>query len=276
MSAGIHFETPENVQISYQSAGLGHRFIAWLIDQIIVFFIGVFLFFGILILGAIAGGIVEEILNDMGDKLQESQTDPRAQQQLILYFAGIGLLIWSFSSLVYYTGAELFLRGQTIGKRHIGLRVVKANGFALDPVSIFVRNLFRLIDHIQLFWIVPVLSRRGQRFGDMVAGTLVVFDRPAPLCRVREELAVRNAADARFRFDHAALKRLRPVDYEAVEQILDRWDDVPPRQLESLLDTILDPLARRLKVEAPLRPDRLQFLEDLLAAEYRRQSRSLA
>jgi uncharacterized RDD family membrane protein YckC len=276
MSAGIQFETPENVQISYKSAGLGHRFIAWLIDQIIVFLIGVVLFFGILFVGAIAGGIVEEILNDMGDKLQESQTDPQAQQQLILIFAGIGLLIWSFSSLIYYTAAELFLRGQTIGKRQIGLRVVKANGFALDSISIFVRNVFRLIDHLQLFWIVPVLSRRGQRFGDMVAGTLVVFDRPAPLCRVREELAVRNAADARFRFDHASLKRLRPVDYEAVEQILDRWDDVPPQQLESLLDTILDPLARRLKVEAPLRTDRLQFLEDLLAAEYRRQSRSLA
>jgi uncharacterized RDD family membrane protein YckC len=276
MPAGIQFETPENVQISYQAAGLGHRFIAWLIDQIIVFFIGVVLFFVILFVGAIAGGIVEDILNDMGDKLQESQTDPQAQQQLILYFAGIGLLIWSFSSLVYYTAAELFLRGQTTGKRHIGLRVVKANGFALDPISIFIRNVFRLIDHIQLFWIVPVLSRRGQRFGDMVAGTLVVFDRPAPLCRVREELAVRNAVDARFRFDHAALRRLRPVDYEAVEQILDRWDDVPPRQLESLLDTVLDPLARRLKVESPLRTDRLQFLEDLLAAEYRRQSRSLA
>ncbi len=276
MSAGIQFETPENVQISYQPAGLGHRFIAWLIDQIIVILVGIFLFFGLLIVGAFVGGAVDQFLESMGDKLEESQTDLDAQQELILIFVGIGMLFWAFSSLVYFTSTELFLRGQTIGKRHIGLRVVKANGFALDPVSIFVRNVFRILDHFQLLWIVPVLSRLGQRLGDMVAGTLVVFDRPAPLCRVREELAGRNAADARFRFDATALKRLRPVDYEAVEQILDRWDDVPPRQLESLLDTILDPLARRLKTEAPLRTDRLQFLEDLLAAEYRRQSRSLA
>lgn len=276
MSAGIQFETPENVQISYQSAGLGHRFIAWLIDLIIVIIGGVFLLIGLLFIGAMAGGIVEDVLNAMGDKLEDAQTDQQAGQELVLYFAGIAMLIWSFSSLVYFTTAELFLRGQTVGKRHIGLRVVKANGFALDPVSIFVRNIFRVVDQIQLLWIVPVLSQRSQRFGDMVAGTLVVFDRPAPLCRVREELASRSAADARFRFDAMSLKRLRPIDYEAVEQILDRWDDVPAHQLESLLDTIIDPLARRLKVESPQRTDRLQFLEDLMAAEYRRQSRSLA
>jgi hypothetical protein len=47
-------------------------------------------------------------------------------------------------------------------------------------------------------------------------------------------------------------------------------------QLASLLDSLLNPLARRLKVDPPPTADRLRFLEDLLSAEYRRQSRSLA
>jgi hypothetical protein len=81
--------------------------------------------------------------------------------------------------------------------------------------------------------------------------------------------------DARYRFDHAALGRLRPVDFEAVEKLLDRWDEVPDRQLESLLQTMLGPLTRRLRVDPPVGVERLRFLEDLLAAEYRRQARSL-
>jgi uncharacterized RDD family membrane protein YckC len=276
MATAIGFETPENVQIHYQPAGLGHRFIAWLVDQILVFVLSVVLIVGLVVIGFVIGSVVDDLLDFMGQRLEDASTDPRAGQQVVLYFVGIGTLIWTFSSFVYFSASELFLRGQTIGKRVFGLRVVKANGFSLDPLSILVRNVFRVVDQISVLWIVPVLSTRSQRFGDMVAGTIVVFDRPAPLSLVRSELAVRAAADARFRFDSGSLGRLRPVDFEAVELLLDRWDDIPQTQLASLLDTMIDPLARRLRVDTPPAADRLRFLEDLLSAEYRRQSRSLA
>jgi len=32
----VQFETPENVQIHYPVAGAGTRFVAWLLDQMIV------------------------------------------------------------------------------------------------------------------------------------------------------------------------------------------------------------------------------------------------
>jgi uncharacterized RDD family membrane protein YckC len=276
MATAIGFETPENVQIHYQPAGLGHRFIAWLVDQILVFVLSIVLIVGMVLLGILVGSVVDDLLEFMGQRLEEASTDPRAGQQVMLYFVGVSTLIWSFSSVVYFSASELFLRGQTIGKRVFGLRVAKANGFSLDPLSIFIRNIFRIVDQISLLWIVPVLSGRSQRFGDMVAGTIVVFDKLAPLSLVREELAGRSAAEARFRFDAAALGRLRPVDFEAVELLLDRWDDIPQSRLASLLDTMIDPLARRLRVEAPPAVDRLRFLEDLLSSEYRRQSRNLA
>ena len=274
MADAIQFETPENVQISYQPAGLGHRFIAWLLDQILVWTLCIV--FTIILVLVAASGVAGEILESIGDTIEDAETDQQAGEQLLYYLMGIGLLVWSFSSLVYFGASELFLRGQTLGKRLISLRVVKANGFSLDPISIFVRNFFRIVDHISPLWIVPVLSKRGQRFGDMVAGTVVVSDKPAPLSLVRQELAERTAVDAKYRFDASSLARLRHTDFEAVELLLDRWDDLPRTQLVEFLDTLIDPLAQRLRMEAPPMDDRLRFLEDLLAAEYRRQSRSLA
>lgn len=270
----IHFETPENVQISYRAGGLGHRFIAWLIDQVIVGF-GTAVLVVVLFVVFAATGALADSLQSLEDRLDAAQRDQRASEELIQYALGVSILVMSFSSIVYYGAFELFLRGQTPGKRWLGLRVVKADGFALDPASVFVRNFFRPIDHLSVLWIVPVLSSRGQRFGDMAAGTVVVFDRAAPLSRVRQELAGRSAAEARFRFDHAALARLEPTDFEALEQLLDRWDEIPQTQLEALLDRLIGPLARRLKSETPSEPDRLQFLEDLMASEFRRQSRNL-
>jgi uncharacterized RDD family membrane protein YckC len=275
MSSAIHFETPENVQISYHPAGLGTRFIGWLLDTILVLVVAVLLVAGTCFVGIVAGVVVEDLLQSAERSLEDAGDDQEQAQQVLLYFAGAALLVWSFSSFVYFMVCELLQRGQTLGKRLVGIRVVKVNGFSLDPLSIFVRNIFRVIDQLGPLWIVPVLSRRGQRFGDMAAGTVVVSDAPEPIPRVREELAGRSALDARYRFDHAALGRLRPVDFEAVEKLLDRWDEIPDGQLESLLQTMLGPLTRRLRVDPPAGAERLRFLEDLLAAEYRRQARSL-
>jgi uncharacterized RDD family membrane protein YckC len=270
----IEFETPENVQITYEAAGLGARFIAWLVDQILVFFISILLVVVLLIL-LIAAGIITDSASALADRLESAQDDPRASDEIAKYMIGGATIVLGFTSILYYGFSELFMRGQTLGKRWLGLRVVKQNGFALDVGSVFVRNLFRPVDHMSPLWMVPVLSARGQRFGDMVAGTIVVADRPPPLNRVRIELSEHPQAEARFRFDKAALATLTSEDFELLEQLLDRWDDIPHPQLEQLLEGLIPPLARRLKTEAPADPDRLQFLEDLMAAEYRRQSRSL-
>jgi uncharacterized RDD family membrane protein YckC len=270
MNSPIHFETPENVQISYEPAGLGTRYIAWLLDAILVFCVTM----ALVIILFCAGVVTETALSDLAERQSDSADEQ--SRMFAMYFFGVAVLCWAFSSVIYFSMSELLMRGQTIGKRVLKVRVVKVNGFALDPMSILVRNIFRAVDEMPWLWIVPVLSRRRQRFGDMVAGTVVISEAPQRILRVREELAGRTAVDARYRFDHAALGRLRPVDITAVEQLVDRWDDVPGAQLVSLLDMMIDPLSERLKVEPPPVADRLQFLEDLLAAEYRRQSRSLA
>ena len=260
----LHFETPENVSVNFSPAGLGTRFVAWFVDQISVFLSIIGLIF-ILACAGTSFDVVEEIFRDVDD----------GDSEAAMVAIGLIMLVWGLGSFVYFGLCELFMRGQTPGKRMSHIRVVKVDGFSLDAQSILIRNVFRVLDHIPALWIVPVLSARSQRAGDMVAGTVVVSDERQDLSSVRTELAERSALECEFRFSATALSQLSDVDLHGVEQLLERWNGLPAHQREQLLETMVEPLARKLKVDPPEVSQRLRFLEDLLATELRRQQRGL-
>ena len=187
----------------------------------------------------------------------------------------IVVLLWGFGSFIYFTLCELLWRGQTVGKRHLKLRVVKIDGFALDATSILLRNVFRVVDQLPLFWIVPVLSPRSQRFGDMAAGTLVVAEALDQLSDLRGRLLARSPDDKIFSFDGTMLSRAKPADVEAVERILERWPELPSEQKVGILALMVDPIAKRLGAPPPDPAQRYAFLQDLLTAIYRRDARRL-
>jgi uncharacterized RDD family membrane protein YckC len=264
MSPPLRFETPENVELHYEPAGAGSRFLAWLLDQIILWFVMVIALVGILLIGA-----------SFDFALEDSGWDFDEQDPALFYFAGLATLIWGLGSFVYFTGSELLLRGQTIGKRIGRLRVVKGDGFQLDAASVLTRNLFRVLDNLPPMWIVPVMSHRGQRIGDMVAGTLVISEAKTALSAVRTVLAGRAALEAQFRFDLATLKRLSDADFQAIEQILNRLASLPTQEQQRLLSVATDRITAKLGVQTPPADQYGRFLEDLLAAEFRRRDRSL-
>ncbi|MEZ6067802.1 MAG: RDD family protein [Planctomycetaceae bacterium] len=263
--AGVQFETPENVLIQYPVAGAGTRFLSFLIDFLVTLVGKIVIAVVLLTIGAAAG-----VLDGFAAVFNDEQ-----KPQFSQYFVGIAIIVWTFGTFAYSMICERFFRGQTLGKALLGLRVVKANGFSLDATSLLVRNIFRFIDHLPPLWLIPLLSARTQRGGDMAAGTIVVVDRVAPMSLVRRELAGREAVASRYRFDHAMLTRLRPVDVRFVEELLDRWDDLRPRRHRRLLLRTVPALCRRMKSELPPRSDTLRFLEDLIAAEYRRRGKSV-
>jgi len=64
--------------------------------------------------------------------------------------------------------------GQTIGKRVLGIKVVRSNG---DPVNVgisFIRHLFDIVDCFLLIGlIIASLNPQCKRIGDLIAGTYV-------------------------------------------------------------------------------------------------------
>ena len=276
MSNAIHIETPENIQIAYKPAGLGTRFLAWVVDSLLLSLFLIVLLVLLVMAGAASDSLVRQVLEPMQDLEKELHDgDQRSVELVMLYLIGIWLLIWGLGSFFYYGLSELCLRGHTIGKRASKIRVVKVDGFSLDAVSILVRNIFRVVDHLPVLWIVPLLSAKSQRFGDMVAGTIVIEQEVSRLTGVRGRLSGRSAADSKFRFDAGQLKKLRAQDAEAIERLLERWHEMPAARRHDLQEQIVTGLCLWLSVEPPASDDRTQFLEDLLAAEYRRQARQL-
>lgn len=73
---------------------------------------------------------------------------------------------------------EVCMRGQTPGKRLLGISVINDD---LSPVTLgtsMVRNLLRTVDFLPIFYLAGLIcmlsNRRFQRLGDMAAGTLVI------------------------------------------------------------------------------------------------------
>jgi uncharacterized RDD family membrane protein YckC len=263
MPQPLQFETPENVLVQYEVAGLGTRFVAWFVDQILVWVLTFAVIIALLVLG-VSFAIFDEAISEDAD-----------ESQITLYFIGIMMLVWGLGSFVYFAASELLLGGQTVGKRACKIRVVKANGFRLDAPSVVLRNLFRVVDHLPPLWLVPLLTARSQRPGDLVAGTLVVSDARTELSPVRTTLANRAEA-AQFQFDRAKLKALPASDFATIEKLLHRYSDLKPQEQTQLVQLCSTRLAQKLNIEAPAADQQLQFLEDLLAAEFRRRDRGLA
>lgn len=276
MSNKIEFETPENIQVAYEPAGLGTRFVAWVVDNIVLFCVMLVIFFVLICTGTITEAVIQGLTKSLrNEDGSPRQMTPGETPEFLIFFVGLFTLVRGLGGFFYFGASELFLRGQTLGKRQVGIRVVRLDGFSLSAGSIFVRNIFRIVDELSPLWIVPLVSRRSQRMGDMVAGTVVVVDKPPSISSLRQLLSQRSAADARFAFDATILKRARPQDFEAVERLLERWNELNSVRRQGLLDQIVPALVTRLATEPPAVEDRLEYLKDLLTAEYRRQHRGL-
>ena len=131
-------------------AGVGLRFVAWVIDLVALIALGY-------VIALATGNTTEE-----GFYL----TGPLA----LLYFA---------AAFAYYIVLDAMI-GATPGKLLTNLRVVKEDGARLDWSSSVVRNVFRLVDALPLLLpylvgaILIWISEKNQRLGDRVAGTVVV------------------------------------------------------------------------------------------------------
>jgi hypothetical protein len=172
--------------------------------------------------------------------------------------------------LVYYGYFALFevlWRGQTPGKRFIGLRTIAATGEPASVTAVILRNVVRIADQMPGIYAIGILTmlltERSQRLGDLAAGTVVVHDRPV------ERAAYARGETATPKTHHGAAK-LTPEEIALVEAFLRRRADLFERQRAGRAVEIASRIYRRLELPHPDDPE--QFLEEI-AAEYRASGR---
>jgi uncharacterized RDD family membrane protein YckC len=152
----IKITTSQNIDIDYEVAGLGERIVARLIDLAI--------FVLILILGMFVG--------DMANWFTNSGISTVI---VVIIYASL----FVFYDLIF----EIFMNGQSVGKRIMKIKVISLDGGQPRVGQYFMRWLFRIVDFL-LTWpglvalIAAAVNEKTQRVGDMVAGTILIRTKP--------------------------------------------------------------------------------------------------
>jgi len=148
--------TPDAVALDLATATVGSRGIAYIIDLAII------------LSGLLVIALAETILGVTG---------------FVPGWVGLALLLLFGFTLQfgYPIGFEVLMRGRTPGKAAMGLRVVTVEGLPVGIRHATIRAVIGLLELLGSFGMVAVVSSlvsaRGQRLGDLAAGTVVLRER---------------------------------------------------------------------------------------------------
>lgn len=239
--------TPEAVVLDLPIAGIGSRAAAAMVDLTIQF--------GSLILFAFVAGSVN--------------TGP---------FGWVGtvvVLLFVFSILfVYPVAFETALRGRTPGKMAVGLRVVTVEGSPVELRHAAVRAALAIVDiHLTFGGVATLsafLSARGQRLGDIAAGTIVIRERAGRDGNRALRFEPPAGTDGLMaRLDVGAMTE---DDYVAVRSLLVRAATLTPAQTESLGQQVIAAIEPRVRPACPHGMPAGAYLQCVAAGYQRRMA----
>jgi uncharacterized RDD family membrane protein YckC len=246
----VTIETPEHIHVNYELAGIGSRALAGLFDFMLQAIVTLLIVGALIWLGSVLD--LKDALGIIG----------------AIIIGTTGFLAFT----IYYVLFEMLTAGQSPGKRMAGLRVIGVDGRPLTFLQSALRNILRAADMLPVFYTVGLasvfFSRRAQRLGDMVAGTMVVKERlhelPAQAPALEADtpapppLALPAEVEARLR---ASLHLLTAADVAAAERVVERRHELQPAVRRQLVEQIATSLLGKLPAAAQADfPDRERFL----------------
>ena len=159
----ISIVSSENVGLAVETAGLGSRFGALMLDSLLQA-----LFIGLVFWTTLE---VWQYLPKNADWVKWLES---ASSAFLILLLSTVLLGYNFLF-------EWLWDGQTPGKRWLGLRVMQSDGMLAGTWPIFVRNMLRAVDFLPSFYglgaLVALINPHNRRIGDLVAGTVVARER---------------------------------------------------------------------------------------------------
>jgi uncharacterized RDD family membrane protein YckC len=225
----IGIETAQNVMLSHETASVGDRVIAYILDTLV----------------QVAWLIV---------------------WMMIIFAAGLGgagvfvfvlLVIALFPYVFYHLVCELAMDGQSIGKRVRKIKVVRIDGGQATVGQYLLRWVLRIVDNFYgLGLLVLLVNGKGQRIGDLAAGTTVISLKS----RVRHDqtLLATLPQDHVIRYPQAV--HLSDAQASMIKEVLDN------RNLDTHAQLVLD-MARKVQSVLGIDPGELlpqRFLETVL------------
>lgn len=247
----LEIQTPEMISFSLPLAGVVTRFVAWLVDLAVI--IASIEILGMLLetLTPIAPGVV----------------------------AGLRYVLILATMTTYGMLLEWLWRGQTIGKRLLGLRVIDEEGMRLQPRQLIIRNLLRPVDMLPAFCMVGGLiclfSRRAQRLGDLAGNTIVIRIPQSQEPQLDALLAGRFNSFRDYPHLESRLRRaISPDELAIAMQALVRRDELESDHRVKLFSEIAESFRKRVKFpsEATFGLTDEQYVRNILDSVYRQRA----
>ncbi len=229
----ISINTTQNVLIEYEIALVRDRIFAYLIDGLVIFLICLGLSFVFSIFSASSSTVL----------------------------AFIWLLVFVFYNLVM----EYFMNGQTIGKKAMRLQVLKISGEEATLTDYITRWAFRLVDiYLSLGSIASMLvssSEKGQRIGDVVANTAVIYKRPSRDVSVRQ--IVHAYDNKNYRVTYPDARNFSDQEMLILKSVLERTEKYHNAAHEDVLLETAEIVKERLGLNGRINDSRT-FLKTVL------------
>jgi uncharacterized RDD family membrane protein YckC len=239
-SAEYSVLTPERVNLQYDIAGVGSRGAAVIIDTTIQYAAIVIVFLTAAAASWLAGPDAEG-----------------GGGRTVLLVGLILLAIFAISN-GYFMLFEIVWNGQTPGKRVVGVRVIRENGYPLRPVDAVIRNVVRMVDWLPFLYgagiVTMLLNNRARRLGDFASGTIVVREGP----RTLRTLVAPSPAE------HPSPVTLSNADATLVRDFLTRRGSLDGTARLELAQRLAAVVAQHYGLSADPHLDAERFLEQLV------------
>ena len=235
--------TAHNIAIDYEAASVMNRGIAKFLDLLVIMIYTLIVYFILLQI------LLQSIFGTF--HIDES-----------FY---IMLVIFQLPVIFYTILSEYLLKGQTIGKMAMGIRVVKLNGENGNINDFTMRWAFNLID----FWFsagsIAALfistTEKGQRLGDVLAQTAVVKNKPEQVYSIRDILNIKDRS--KHEPTYLNVSRFTDEDMILIKNAITRVKKYPNEPHKQLVRELAKRAAKELNLEE-VPQKKLTFLKTLL------------
>jgi uncharacterized RDD family membrane protein YckC len=241
--------TPEAVLLEFETAGVASRTIAELLDLGVQFTGLMVVLLAVSLVSGVAGGQV---------------------------LAVVVSLVAFFVALVGYPAVmETFWNGRTLGKAAMGLRVVTREGAPERFRHAAIRSMIGLVEIYLLLGIPAVISivtsRRDQRLGDLVAGTLVLRQRAGR--RAAPPVAFGVPWNWEGYVQGLDVSPLTDEQYGVVRAVLLRLGELTPAARWQVSTEVATAVAGQMRIPVPVEVAPDMFLTCVATAYQRRHTR---
>lgn len=236
----IGLRTTQNVFIDYELADVKDRIFAFLIDGLVY---GLFVFF-----------IYMMVLSLLSSLMMLGEW--------IFTFISIFMFVgWIFYHILF----EIFNNGQSIGKKAMGIKVVRLDGKEAGVFNFLLRGVFQLVDTLFSAGVIGVVliasSEKCQRLGDMAANTTVIKTKSTREFTLNDILGIQNIEN--YEPVYPEVRKLNEEEMLLIKNALNRYHEFPNKSHKEAIISLVDRLEEVLELEEKPQ-NAITFLKTLL------------